>query len=285
MLTKFYIFLDSENSTKFVSILGELPCSLVVRQLLMFLMKYWESGTAILDNTALWDTFKVLVDATLVAARKGNIESWERTVSATLYFANNVVDMCLENSGNQPIFLEIARAITEILRITFEKAREMSASCNEMDLDDDVRDYVDHDITGSDVGKNNVVDDDVTNNDVMGDVINNDIIHEDVVSVLDKTCELKSCDKTIENDREMLARLMKMAFERDIFRNLFYCQTEKDSPGLNYVSKIMSDCTAELMRDFREEILQEKDCEYLNSYILRISQAVKQDAFGGQIVG
>ena len=238
----------------------------------MFVLKYLDPGMAISDNTALRDTFTALVDAVLVAARQESIESWERTVSTTLYFATNVVDMYLENFENQPIFLEIAKTVTEILRITFDKAWEMSATrSKKMDLDNDVRDYAEHD----------AIDSDSTND----DVITNDVIHEDVVSVLDKSCELRSRDKTVQNYREAFARIAKMVFEHDVFRNLFCHQMDKDSLGLNYVSKIMSDCIAELLRHFHEEILREKNCKFLEPYVLRISQAVKEDAFSGENVG
>lgn len=240
----------------------------------MFVLKYWKSGTEISDNTTLWDAFNSIVAAILVAAKQENIELWERTVSSVLFLVSNVVEMYLDNSGNQPVVLEIARTVTEVLRITFDRLRETlnSNSIRKMDLDacDDV---------GSSVTNDDVVHDDgITNSDIA----KNDVIHEDVISAIDNACDLRSPDKNVENDREVLETFMHMVFEHDVLRHFFYGHVGvnkgvENSTGFSHVWKVISNCTGELLRHFHGEILQEKNCEYLKSYFLRITQAVKEE--------
>ena len=245
----------------------------MARQLLIFVFKSWKSEAAFSDATSLCDTFEALVSRIHFATTMESIEFLERTVSATLFLATNVVHLYLENSENRPVFLEIARKVTEILRITLEKAREMSATKSRK-TDLDAGKYDNHNVT-----------DNVTNDDVIDDIITNDVIHENVIDVLDKSCQQKSGDKTVESDGLIFAKIANMVFEHGVFRNLFCYQTGKDSPGLCYVSEIMSDCVAELLRRFHQEILQDRNCKYLESYVFRIAQAVKEEAFGGQNTG
>jgi hypothetical protein len=261
--------LDSVDATESYKTVNRLPSSLIIRQLLMLVLKSWKSGAELADGSSSWDTCEALVDGIEAAARLESLESWERTVSATLFFATNVVQLHLENSENRPAFLEMAKTVTEILRITLQKARELSAThSKETDLDADVME-LDHDVTDND----SFVDEDTTN----------DVIREDVVGSLDKSCAQKPGEKTVENDRQAFARTANMVFEHDVFRNLFRHETwGEDAPGLHYVSQIISDCIAELLRHFHDEILKDKTCKYLDAYVLRVAQSVKKEAFGAQ---
>ena len=259
-----------DDATDIQKTLSGLPCSLLVRQLLMFVFKCWRSETAISDGTSLLDKFKAFVKGIQVATTSESIEFLERTVSATLFLATNMVYMYLENFENPPMFVEIARLVTEILRITLEKAREMSAT-NGTKTDVDAGESDNHNVS-----------DGVTNDNVINDSITSDIIHEDVIDVLDESCQHKSGVETVESDPQVFAKFANMVFEHGAFRNLFCYQTGKDSPDLCYVSAIMSDCIAELLSYFHEEILRGKYCKYLESYVFYLAQAVKQEAFGGQ---
>ena len=246
-----------------------LPCFLLARQILMFVLKYWNSATEISDHAGLWDSFKSIVAAILLAVKQESIESWERNVSSILFLVSNVVEMYLDNSRNQPVVLEISRTVAEVLRITFDRLREMlsSNSVRKMDLD--------------------TCDDDCITN---SDVTNNDVIHEDVISAIDKTCYLNSPDENVQNDREVLETFMNMVFEHDVLKHFFYGHVGvkrkmKNYAGYNFVWKIISNCAGELLRHFHGEILQEKNSEYLKSYFLRIAQAVKEEHIDYQEMG
>ena len=234
----------------------------------MFVFKAWESGTEIRDGTGLWDTFQELQSAILLSAKRGPIESWERTISATLFLASNVVQLYLENSRNELLFLEILRTITEVLRTVFDQVREMSTSCGEkMD------------------GLNDVIHDDVTNNDITNDVTN-DVLHGNVMTAVDRICDVPY--KKHEKDANVFLRLMKMVLEHDVFTTWFChvrLDTERDGTGLVYVSKIMSDCVAEILKQLHAEILQENDCGFLEPYFTRIARALKDEVFGVEDLG
>lgn len=262
---------------KFLKVLNGIPCSLLVRQLLVFVLKNWKSGTEISDNTALWDTFNSIVNVIFLAAKQESIESWERTVSTVLFLVSNVVEMYVDNSRNHSVVLEIARMVTEILRMTFDRLQEMSKSNSITNMDlDEIRssvtcDDVVHDITNS-------------------DVTDNDVIHEDVLRVIDKTCDRKSPGENIQNDCKVLGKFMRMVFGHYVLRQ-FFCghvdasKTVRNGAGFNYVWKIISNCVGELLRHFHGGILQEKNCEYLKSYFLRIAQAVKEEDINSHEMG
>ena len=259
-----------------------LPCFLLARQILMFVLKYWNSATEISDHAGLWDSFKSIVAAILLAAKQESIESWERNVSSILFLVSNVVEMYLDNSRNQPVVLEISRTVTEVLRITFDRLREMLSSNSVRKMDLDTCDEIE-----SRVGNDDVVHDDCITN---SDVTNNDVIHEDVISAIDKTCYLKSPDENVQNDREVLETFMNMVFEHDVLKHFFYGHIGvkrkiKNDADYNFVWKVISNCAGELLRHFHGEILQEKNSEYLKSYFLRIAQAVKEEHIDYQEMG
>ena len=265
---------------KFLKVLNGIPCSLLVRQLLVFVLKNWKSGTEISDNTALWDTFNSIVNVIFVAAKQESIESWERTVSNVLFFVSNVVEMYLDNSRNHSVVLEIARMVTEILRMTFDRLQEMSSSNSITNMDLDACDEI----------RPSVTDDDVVHGITNSDITNNDVIHEDILRVIDKTCDRKSPDENIRNESEVLGKFMRMVFGHDVLRQ-FFCghvdasKTVKNGAGFNYVRKIISNCVGELLRHFHGEILQKKNCEYLRPYFLRIAQAVKEEDIDSHEMG
>lgn len=275
---KFYsIPLDSYNSTEFL-VLSKLPCSLVLRQLWMFVMKHWNSLSAISANGAFIQSFKAIVDIVLFVVKEERRESWERTVSAALSLATNVVNMPSENSGNKVFFIELMRTITEVLRVTFDQLRETQTSRDMMEPIDVTKD----DRSVDDVAKNSDVDNLFTNDDDT----TTDVIHKDVISVIDRTCA-KNEKINVQDSKRLSARLIKKVFVHDTFIKVFCCtsNSEKDDPWLSHVYRILSNCIAYLMTHFRGEILQKQNLEYLDEYFIRVSQAVKETIFRRHIAG
>ncbi|XP_028415489.1 nucleolar pre-ribosomal-associated protein 1-like [Dendronephthya gigantea] len=258
-------FLDSKYSTGFL-VLSKLPSSLVLRQLWMFVMKHWNSTSAFSTNVELLETFKAIVDVILLVVTEEKRESWERTVSSALWLATNVVNMSSEIPGDKLFFTEIMRTITEVLRITYDQLRSETngVSCDDKRVDD------------------------VTNNSDVNYLINDDdfatdVIHSDVINVIDRTCA-KNGKVNVQDNGRLSARLMKKVFVQDTFIKM-YCTSNsaKDDPWLRHVYGILSNCISYLMVHFREEILEEQNYEYLNQYFIRISQAVKENAFRQKI--
>ena len=288
---------ECENSMEFLKVLDGLPCCLTVRQLLMFLFKFGMCKTTISKDSAFWNTFKALLDSIQSTVKRENVESWEKTVSAVLHVVASLVDMSHGSFENQTAVQEILRTITEVLKIIFDKIRQLSSSKMDLDVCDDVTEVINDDVTNNDVTNNDVVHDDVTKNDdddvTADDVIkdaDDDVIHDDVIGIIDKTFEVNSSDKSVENGRELMAKFMKTVFENDVFKHLFYYyvdlnEEERRNGGLCDISRILSDCVGDLMKHCQEEILAQKNCKYLKPYFERITQAVKNKALDRQSMG
>ena len=297
---------ECENSTEFLKVLDGLPCCLTVRQLLMFLFKFGMCKTTISKDSAFWNTFKVLLDSIQSTVKRESVESWEKTVSAILHVVASLVDMSHGSFENQTAVQEILRTITEVLKTIFDKIRQLSSSKMDLDVCDDVTEVINDDVTNNDV-TNDVTNNDVTNNDVVHDDVTknvdddvtaddvikdagDNVIHEDVIGIIDKTFEVNCPDKSVENRRELMAKFMKMVFENDVFKHLFYYyvdlnEEERRNGGLCDISRILSDCVGDLMKHCQEEILTQKNCKYLKQYFDRITQAVKNEALDRQSVG
>lgn len=238
--------------------LNVLPTSLVLQQLLMFVLKYWESGTEIDDIVALRDTFENLSTALLSSVKHKGIECWDQTVSGCLFLASNLIEVYLTNSRNKRIFVEIMRTIVKVVRIVFQRISENKrTNCSPSSSTQ------------------------VISNDSVEDHGNVDVIY--AIDGVSQSTE------GIWNNEDTSPKCLKMVFGHPVFKDWFCVRVGQQKleiqRAVDYVSSVVSNSVAELMRNLQKEILDDKDHEFWKPYFLQIAYEIKQEASKEQITG
>lgn len=267
-------------------ILHGIPCHLLIRQLLLFAVKYETTLTP--ENVALWDTLGIMRDAVLVSYKQKGNEDWERCLFALQLLMTTSNKMYLEKNMELDLLVEIMKIIMELYKMIFDGV------CSELGLKYDVNTVgLNDDVTNSEVS-NDVMKDDVassSHDDVIFNARDN-VLHKDVIVAIDESIKVRvdnvddKCGRG--NATQMLEKFIKIVFECKVFKEMFYYYVDSGDTkiaGISKVSELVTDCVCELLKYFHHELLQERYRGLMEPFFVRLLERLIEENFHGDCRG